>query len=307
MLVRSKWGHAESVNDCVWVLSSVVGGLPLVLMWDVCMYICMYVCTFRCRCAYFIQYSMWQRESVRRAVNLVSPARSLSLIYLLTEYIRVLYTHVYNTYTHTYMCIVVYVCLCVQNDVVDNVRVSRYLLYTDSNSCFKCIPVCLSVNGLGIETCKCVIVVSVCGPNIMTHISLSLDLYNSLVFCWFLLSVLATPAISLRRSLLCCLCHLVTWNSLYCCWGRWTMFPCLRIGQRILLADLWLELDKLFGHLIVVSLRQNAQNCPTRFVHLDALWQSQPTWTRSLNTQTNNQYTHNHTNITITHLFVNVL
>lgn len=56
----------------------------------------------------------------------------------------------------------------------------------------------------------------------------------------------------------------------------------LRIGQRVLLSDVRLELDELLGHLVAVALRQDTQNGPARLVHLNAPGQGQPARTGAL-------------------------
>lgn len=50
-----------------------------------------------------------------------------------------------------------------------------------------------------------------------------------------------------------------------------------RVRQRRLLPDVALELHKLLGDLVVVALRENAQDRPAGLVHLDPLAERQPT------------------------------
>lgn len=64
-------------------------------------------------------------------------------------------------------------------------------------------------------------------------------------------------------------------------WERWEDFLSLN-WQRVLLTNFRLEFDKLFGNLVVTSLWEDAEDCPSRFVHLDSLAHRQPVGGRSL-------------------------
>lgn len=55
-----------------------------------------------------------------------------------------------------------------------------------------------------------------------------------------------------------------------------------RVGGGVLRADVGLEFDKFLGHLIVVALGEDAQDGPSRLVHLNSTAQRQPTRARSL-------------------------
>lgn len=58
------------------------------------------------------------------------------------------------------------------------------------------------------------------------------------------------------------------------CLLQW--LPGLIFRDVIIVSDLRLELNELFGHFVVVSLRQNTQDCPARLVHMNASSKGQP-------------------------------